>query len=145
MDTDDNPYASPKVNCDRDILTLPVLPRDRWNEVEVQADVTRDFWKRRIALNGSINTVIDYDPVGAGERVYVDGHLLVTTSGHGWRLVQPHIDFVVEAFGHVVLASIDVKASLFFFKTYAFRLQVAGKTVYDESAKRIGAESNEHY
>ena len=85
-------------------------------------------------LSGSINAEVEYNPIGAGERVYVDGQLLVTTSGSGLSFVQPHIDFVLEVFGHFVLASIDVKASFLLFKTYAFRFTVAGKTIYDETA-----------
>lgn len=84
-------------------------------------------------LRGTINTTIEYNPIGAGERVYLDGRLIVTTPGNGWHLVQPRVDFYLEAFDHRVPARIDVRASLLFFKTFAFRLSVAGNTVYDET------------
>lgn len=130
-----NPYESPRASCEHGSgSALPVLPRSRWKEIEVRvASVFRGWWKRRIALAGSIDAHIEYDPVGSGERVYVNGRLIVTTSVWGWSIVQPHIDFCLETFEHAVPASIDVKASFWrLLRTYAFRLTVAGKTVYEE-------------
>ena len=90
-------------------------------------------------MTGTINANVEYNPIGNGERVYLDGQLIVTTSVFGWEVVKPHIDFYLEAFEHAVPASIDVRASVVcFLKTYAFRLIVAGKTVYDE----VGAVRN---
>jgi len=94
--------------------------------------VDRGWWKRRISITGNIEAAIEYDPTGSGERVFVNGRLLVHTSVWGWAIVQPHIDFRLEAFGFAVPASIDVKASLWFLRTYAFRLAVAGKTIYED-------------
>ncbi len=133
--TQTNPYAPPKFACHRDIETLPILPSSRWDEIHIRAAVCRGWWRRRVTLNGTINANLEYNPMGSGERVYVDGQLIVTTSVFGWEVVQPHIDFYLEAFEHAVPASIDVRASVVcFFKTYGFRLTVAGKTVYDEVA-----------
>jgi hypothetical protein len=83
-------------------------------------------------LTGSIEADIKYDPVRNGERVFVNGRLVTHTSPWGWEIVQPHIDFHLEALGFAVPASIDVKAPIFFFRTNAFRLAVAGKTIYEE-------------
>ena len=131
-----NPYEPPQVTVPMETVPnvrLPVLPESRWHEIEVRvASFDRRWWKRHLSLIGSIEANIEYDPVGAGERVFVNGSLVAQTSGMGWSFVQPHIDFHLEALGFAVPASIDVKASIFFLRTYAFRLTVAGKIVYEE-------------
>jgi hypothetical protein len=131
-----NPYEPPLTTAPLETapsLYLPVLPEGRWHETDVRvASFDRGWWKRRLSLTGNIEASIEYDPIGAGERVFVNGSLVAQTSGMGWSFVQPHIDFHLEALGFAVPASIDVKASIFFFRTYAFRLAVAGKTVYEE-------------
>jgi hypothetical protein len=88
-----------------------------------------------VSLFGTIHAELRYDPIGFGERLFLDGRLILTTSAHGGNLVQPRVDFFLEAFEHAVPARIDVKASILFFKTYAFRLTIAGKTVYEEASE----------
>ena len=130
-----NPYEPPLVSSHGDPrLRLPVLPMNRWHEIAVRvASVDRGWCKCRIVLTGSIDADIEYDPRGIGERVYVNGRLIVTTSGWGWRLVTPHIDFLLESVQYSVPASIDVKASFWrLLRTTVFRLTVAGQTVYKD-------------
>jgi len=131
-----NPYQPPQATAPPQIEPsgfFPVLPESRWHEIEVRvASLDRGWWRRRLSLTGSVEVPIEYDPVGAGERVFVNGSLVAQTSGMGWSFVQPHMDFHLEALGFAIPASIDVKASIFFLRTYAFRLTVAGKTVYEE-------------
>jgi hypothetical protein len=107
---------------------------NQWHEIDVRvASVSRGWWRCRIALIGSIDADIEYDPRGNGERVYVNGRLVATTSGWGWNVVTPHIDFFLETFKYSVPASIDVKASFWrLLRTTAFRLTVAGQTVYED-------------
>ena len=131
-----NPYEPPQatapLQADPNRL-FPVLPESRWGEIEVSvASFYRGWWKRRLVLTGSIEANIEYNPIGNGERVFVNGSLVARTSGWGWSIVQPHIDFHLEALGFAIPASIDVKASIFFLRTYAFRLTVAGKSIYEE-------------
>ena len=96
--------------------------------------VRRGWWTRRISLAGSINAEIKYDPAGQGERVFVNGKLVVTT--RYWHLsgnVAPHIDFHLETEEYAVPASIDVAASILrLLQLSRFELTVAGKTVYKE-------------
>ena len=131
-----NPYEPPQAIAPLvtpPSLRYPVLPESRWGEIEVRVgSFDRGWWRRRLSLTGSIEANIEYDPVGNGERVFVNGSLVVQTSGLGWSFVQPHIDFHLEALGFAIPASIDVKASIFFLRTYAFRLTVAGKSIYEE-------------
>jgi hypothetical protein len=131
-----NPYEPPQATAQwqADPARLfPALPESRWGEIEVSvASFYRGWWKRRLCLTGSIEANIEYDPVGDGERVFVNGGLVVKTSGWSWSAVQPHIGFHLEALGFAIPASIDVKASIFFLRTYAFRLVVAGKIIYEE-------------
>ncbi len=130
-----NPYQSPRASLEHDCgLVLPVLPSTRWHEIDVRvASAVRGWYRRRIRLTGSIVADIEYNPVGVGERVYVNGRLIVTTSGRGRALVEPHIDFYLEALQHAVPANIDVRASCWrLLRTVTFRLTIAGKTVYEE-------------
>ena len=131
-----DPHETPRVTVPLETVPsvrLPVLPESRWHDIEVKvASFDRGWWKRRLSLTGSIEANVEYDPVGAGGRLFVNGGLVVQTSGMGWSFVQPHIDFRLETLGFAVPASIDVKASVFFLRTYAFRLTVAGKIVYEE-------------
>jgi hypothetical protein len=131
-----NPYEPPQVTSPTETVPSvrpPVLPESRLHEIEVRVALfDRGWWKRRLVLTGSIEANVEYDPVGAGERVFVNGSLVTQTSGMGWSFVQPHIDFHLEALGFAIPASVDVKASIFFYRTCAFRLAVAGKTVYEE-------------
>ena len=131
-----NPYEPPQVTVPLETVPsvrFPVLPESRWHEIEVGvASFDRSWWKRHLSLTGSIEANIEYDPVGVGERVFVNGSLVAHTWGMGWSFVLPHIDFHLEALGFAIPASIDVKASIFFLRTYAFRLTVAGKTIYEE-------------
>jgi hypothetical protein len=128
-----NPYQSPLAEG-LGALTLPLLPEHRWHELEIHvASVVRGWWRHRILLTGSIDALVEYDPRGNGERVYVNHQLLVTTSVWGWHLVEPCIDFFLEAFEHLVPARIHVRASLLLLlRTTAFRLEVAGRTVYED-------------
>ena len=137
-----NPYQSPR-SANQVVTTqvtaiLAELPANRWHEVDVRVvDAHRGWWTQRVVLSGSINAEIKYDPIGNGETVYVDNQILLTTSPFGWALVQPHIEFYLESLGFLVPASIDVKASFFLaFRTTMFRLNVAGKTVYDISVHK---------
>jgi hypothetical protein len=131
-----NPYEPPQVTVPLATVpsaSFPVLPESRWHEIGVRvASFDRRWWKRHLNLTGSIEANLEYDPVGAGERVFVNGSLVAQTSGWGWSIVQPHIDFHLEALGFAIPANIDVKASIFFYRTNAFRLTVAGKTIYEE-------------
>jgi hypothetical protein len=131
-----NPYEPPQATAPLETapsLRLPVLPESRWGEIDVSvAWFDRGWWERRLSLTGTIEANIEYNPVGNGERVFVNGSLVARTSGWGWSAVQPHIDFRLESLEFAVPASIDVKASIFFLRTYAFRLVVAGKTIYEE-------------
>ena len=131
-----NPYEPPALVESETVSILPVLPEDRWCELDVQlVSFHRGWCERRILLGGSIPADIEYDPIGYGERVLVDGRMLVHTSpwGWGWETVQPHIDFQLKAFGYAIPASIDVKVSILrLLKTVVFRLTVAGKVVYEE-------------
>ena len=133
---DFNPYEPPQATAPLETdpsLRLPVLPESRWGEIDVSvASFDRGWWKRRLTLTGSIEANIEYGPVGGGERVFVNGSLVAQTSGMGWSFVEPHLDFHLEALGFAIPASIEVKASMFFLRTYAFRLTVAGKSIYEE-------------
>jgi hypothetical protein len=128
-----NPYEPPPAGR-LGALTLPLLPEHRWHELELHvASAERGWCRRRIILTGSINAHVEYDPLGNGERVYVNHQLLVTTSAWGWSIVQPRIDFFLEACEHLVPACIHVRASLLrLLRTTAFRIEVAGRTVYED-------------
>jgi hypothetical protein len=128
-----NPYAAPRLHYEPS--TLAILPKERWPELELEvASVHRGWWRRRIVLAGSINARLEYDPCGNGERVYVNGQLIVTTPWWGPDLVVPHIEFFLETEEHLVPASIDVRASFWrLFQTTAFRLTVADRIVYQDS------------
>ena len=128
--TEINPYASPRENVDE--LALPILPSSRWHELDLQVvSVIRGWWRRKIALTGTIEAEIEYDPRGQGERVYVNGRLVATTSVWVWENVAPHIDFFLDATDYRVPASIDVKAIfLQFLRTAEFRLTVADRVLY---------------
>jgi len=57
---------------------LPLLLQHRWYEIDVWvATVDRGWWKRRVVLAGSINAEIKYDPAGHGERVFINGKLML--------------------------------------------------------------------
>jgi hypothetical protein len=128
-----NPYKPPSAAA-LAALTLPLLPKHRWHELDIHvASVVRGWCRRRIILTGSIDAHVEYDPIGNGERVYVNSELLVTTSIWGWNIVQPRIDFFLEALEHLVPARIHARASLLrLLRTTAFRLDVAGRTVYED-------------
>src|SRR5688572_1416070 len=99
-----NPYASPLfLNDPR--RPFPVLPEDRWNEIDVRVVLfTRGWWRRWLTLVGSIDAEVEYDPRGNGERVYVNGQIVASTSCWGWDLVVPHIDFVLTSSEYLVPA-----------------------------------------
>lgn len=94
---DANPYTPPGKSSASG-AALPRLPKDRWGELEVRVEsVYRGWWTRRLWLAGSIAAELYYNPGGNGERLYVDGNLLVTTpflqfSGN----VDPHLDFLPQ-------------------------------------------------
>jgi len=137
-----NPYQSPRSSAPSELdgsLALPVLPESRWNEVAVRVvPPVRGRWTRQITLTGSIDADLAYDAASFGERVYLNGQLIATTSAFYWSIwatVTPRIDFhlEVERLGHAVPARIDVAASFWrLCMISAFRLTIAGKIVYEE-------------
>jgi len=89
---------------------------------------------RRLVLGGSLAAELLYDPVGHGERVYIDGKLRAKTSGWNFfRSVAPHIQFTIPSQWGLVPCQIHVAASLSnLLRLTRFELYVAGKRIYQE-------------
>jgi hypothetical protein len=126
------PYAPPRSHL---IPELPLLPADRWPELEIcVSEVGRGWMTRWLTISGNIETEIRYEGGGHGERVLADGRLIATSSPWQCRhVVAPRIEFKLEGQGYFVPARIDVAVSIWrLLRISQFRLTIAGRTVYDE-------------
>jgi hypothetical protein len=127
-----NPYASPRV---ADPAMLPVLPRERWPELQVQLlSIRKGVMQRWLTIGGDCEGEMHYNGWEQGEAVYVNNRL--RGRGQWWDLsiVSPRIDFFVDAWNWQVPAWIEVQAglALTLFRIKRFRLTVAGHVVYEE-------------
>jgi hypothetical protein len=122
--TDENPFKAPQARLGPAALNAWVSPSG------VAVRLVGSTWMRRqIELTvGDETYLVDYQALGNGERVFVNG-VLAAHGGSVFRFA-PRFDFRIGA----LPASLDVKVNIWTGKIRGLRLKLENELLYEEGA-----------